>query len=159
MVLLRVRYLPSSILKKTFGIRSPRLLSVSTTQTDECGIPLTSTWSVTELLSSYPKPSISSQTLNRLHDLAALIPPVEGTSAHAKLREEISELVRLVEAVKLVDTKGVSVSARWDQEDADKWSVESLPKEIPEGQELLKHAARTENGFYLVDADRKKKLS
>jgi Asp-tRNA(Asn)/Glu-tRNA(Gln) amidotransferase C subunit len=127
--------------------------------TDEYGIPLTPSWSVTELLSSYTKPTISSQTLNHLHDLAALVPPDDNTPEYSKLKGEISELVRLVEAVKLVDTQGFSVSARWDKEDADKRNAEVPPKDIPEGQELLKHAARTQHGFYLVDADRKGKLS
>jgi Asp-tRNA(Asn)/Glu-tRNA(Gln) amidotransferase C subunit len=114
---------------------------------------------VTELLSSYPKPAISSRTLNRLHELAALIPPEEGTPEYAELKERMSELVRLVEAVKFVDTQGISVAARWDKEDADRGNAGLRLNDIPEGQDLLKHAARTQDGFYLVDADRKKKLS
>lgn len=124
---------------------------------DELGIPLGPTWSVTNLLSSYPKPTIPSQTLIRLHELAALVPPAEGTPEHVQLQEEISELVRLVEAVKLVDTQGVSVATRWDGEDADKRHRELPLGVIPEGHELLRHAARTQEGFYLVDADRKRK--
>jgi len=110
-------------------------------------------------LSSYPKPLISSQTLNHLHKLAALIPPTQDTPEYEKLRKEVSELIWLVDAVRLVDTKGVLVSARWDKEDADRQNAELPPQDIPEGQELLKHAARVENGFYLVDADRKRSIS
>ncbi|KAJ3565813.1 hypothetical protein NP233_g7408 [Leucocoprinus birnbaumii] len=130
---------------------------------DEYGIPLSPTWSVTKLLSSYPEPSISPQTLNRLHELAALVPPAEGTPEHETLRKEISELVRLVEAVKLVDTQGVSVSARWDKEDADKLNAEVIPDDLSNKGErldlLLRHAARTQDGYYIVDADRKRNVS
>lgn len=123
-------------------------------KTDEYAIPLSPVWSVTELLSSYPQPAVSSQTLTRLHELAALVPPAEGTTEHIQLQKELSDLVRLVEAVKLVDTQGVSVATRWDKEDIDKQHDET-PGANPQGQELLKHAARTHNGFYLVDSDRK----
>ncbi|KXN87944.1 hypothetical protein AN958_07954 [Leucoagaricus sp. SymC.cos] len=159
---MRVRYSPSRALKRASYFRSPALLCrpySSSAQTDEYGIPLQPSWSVTELLSSYPKPTISSQTLNRLHELAALVPPIEGIPEHTKLQEGISELVRLVEAVKLVNAHDVTISARWGIEDADKRNVEMFPKDIPEGQTLLKHAARTQDGFYLVDADRKRKQS
>ncbi len=114
---------------------------------------------MTELLTSYPKPSVSFQTLTRLHELAALVPPAEGTSGEAKLKEEISELVRLVEAVKLIDTQGVSFATRWDEEDMDRRNPQLPPRDISEGQELLKHAARTKDGFYLVDADRRRNSS
>ncbi|KAF7776310.1 hypothetical protein Agabi119p4_4703 [Agaricus bisporus var. burnettii] len=123
-------------------------------KTDEYAIPLRPTWSVTELLSSYPKPAVSSKTLIRLHELAALVPPAEGTAEHVDLQKEISELVRLVEAVRLIDTQGVSVATRWDREDADK--RHEIPEVGPQGQELLEHAARTHDGFYVVDTDRKR---
>jgi len=58
-----------------------------------------------------------------------------------------------------VDTSGILVSARWGEEDADRQNAELPLQDISEGQELLKHAARVENGFYLVDADRKKSIS
>lgn len=124
-------------------------------KTDEYAIPLSPAWSVTELLSSYPKPAVSSQTLTRLHELAALVPPAEGTTEHVQLHKELSELVRLVEAVRLVNTQGISVATRWDKEDVDK-QREERPEISPQGQELLKHAARTHDGLYLVDTDRKR---
>lgn len=151
---------PSPMLRRASYIRPLAMCwrsYSSTAKTDEYGIPLKPIWSVTELLSSYPKPSVSSQTLIRLHELAALVPPAEGTPQHARLKEEMSELVRLVEAVKLVDTQGVTVVPRWDTEDADRRNSNLPSKDIPDGQELLKHAARTQDGFYLVDADRKRK--
>lgn len=73
---------------------------------DEDRIPVRPTWSINELLSSYPKPTISTATLKHLHILSALIPPEEGSLDHTKLIEEMQDLVKLVEAVKLV-TDGV----------------------------------------------------
>ncbi|KAF8268262.1 hypothetical protein EI94DRAFT_1915594, partial [Lactarius quietus] len=70
-------------------------------ETDDCAIPLKPTWSVDDLLSSYPRPTISSLALDRLHVLSALIPPEEGTPEHAKLIRELEDLVKLVESVRL----------------------------------------------------------
>ena len=81
-----------------------------TVETDSHAIPTRPTWSVNELLSSYPKPQISPATLKHLHELSALIPPEEGTPEHAKLTAEMENLVKLVEAVKLVDVGESSVS-------------------------------------------------
>src|ERR1700726_1975437 len=72
-------------------------------ETDALGIPLRPTWSVDELLSSYPKPSTTPATLRRLHELSALLPPAEDTPEHDALKRELDELIRLVEAVKLVE--------------------------------------------------------
>jgi len=110
-------------------------------------------------LSSYPKPLISSQTLNHLHKLAALIPPTQDTLEYEKLKKEVSQLIWLVDAVRLVDTRGILVSVRWGKEDADRQNAELPLQDIPEGQELLKHATRVKSGFYLVDADRKRPIS
>ncbi|KAG6866508.1 hypothetical protein C0991_003052 [Blastosporella zonata] len=120
-------------------------------ETDECGIPLKPTWSVHELLSSYPKPTLSSATLTRLHELAALIPPQEGTTEHAKLKGEMEELIKLVEAVKLVDTRNVHPTSF-------KLPDQQSPAsgDEPSGQSLLRNAARTKDGFYVVDSDRKR---
>ncbi|KAH9999361.1 hypothetical protein BJV77DRAFT_1064268 [Russula vinacea] len=79
--------------------RGPELV-----ETDDCAIPLKPTWSVDELLSSYPRPTISSSALRRLHVLSALIPPEEGTSAHSRLTRELEDLVKLVESVRLFNT-------------------------------------------------------
>ncbi|KAF5387936.1 hypothetical protein D9615_000126 [Tricholomella constricta] len=132
-----------------------RLLHVKH-ETDECGIPLKPTWSVHELLSSYPKPILPSTTLTRLHELSALIPPAEGTLKHVELKEEMEELIRLVEAVKLVDTEGVHpTSHRAKDGDTPDQNLSSLEGE-PSGGDLLRHASRTLDGFYIVDSDRKR---
>ncbi|KAK0230582.1 hypothetical protein IW262DRAFT_1453506 [Armillaria fumosa] len=122
------------------------------TETDEFGIPLKPTWSVNELLSSYPTPTISPVTLNHLHDLAALIPPEEGSEKFGKVKGELEELVRLVEAVKLVDTAGVDLDAVTEETDNPQLNAPPLDAA---GRSLLKHAARTVDDFYVVDADKR----
>ncbi|KAG6833834.1 hypothetical protein H0H87_011768 [Tephrocybe sp. NHM501043] len=120
-------------------------------ETDECGIPLEPTWSVHDLLSSYPKPTLSSATLTRLHELSALVHPQEGSHEHEKLKREMEELIKLVDAVKLVDTRGVRpTSFELPDEQSPGFDDE------PSGQSLLKNAARTKDGFYVVDSDRKR---
>ncbi|KAK2466445.1 hypothetical protein APHAL10511_002087 [Amanita phalloides] len=121
-------------------------------RTDTCGIPLKPTWSVYELLSSYPKPAISSATLKHIHELSALIPPEEGTPEYEKMQQELGELVKLVEAVKLVDTDGVQFTRRDYEEDWDRTMEKAADGEM--GQSLLVHASRTAEGLYIVDADR-----
>lgn len=145
--------------------------SLPPVETDDCGIPLKPTWSVHDLLSSYPKPTLSSETLARLHRLSALAPPEEGTPEHAKLTRELEDLIKLVEAVKLVDCSELK-SGEKDQgekhEGKDIPDGRILPKgiginlrgdrvveEVKDGRELLKHAVRTQGGFYVVDVDRR----
>ena len=76
-------------------------------ETDENAITIRPTWSVNELLSSYPRPAISPATLKHLHALSALIPLEEGFPERAKLTKEMQDLVKLVEAVRFVDTDSV----------------------------------------------------
>ncbi|KAG7449404.1 uncharacterized protein BT62DRAFT_945640 [Guyanagaster necrorhizus] len=136
-----------------YSCRPRRWKSTATrTETDEFGIPLKPTWSVNELLSSYPTPTISPATLIHLHDLAALIPPEEGSKKFDKVKGELEELVRLVEAVKLVDTKGVDLDAATERMDNRQLNAPPLDAS---GRSLLKHAARTVDGFYVVDADKR----
>jgi Asp-tRNA(Asn)/Glu-tRNA(Gln) amidotransferase C subunit len=140
--------------------RNQRAFSNGKHETDAYGIPVRPTWSVNELLSSYPTPTLSSATLTRLHELSALIPPDEGTPEHATLKQEMEDLIRLVEAVKLVDTKNVQPRVQHGVENLgektpDLLMVDSLKVEAS-GQSLLRHAARTSDGFYTVDADKKR---
>ncbi|THV05450.1 hypothetical protein K435DRAFT_773862 [Dendrothele bispora CBS 962.96] len=124
-----------------------------THSSDAQGIPTRPVWSVNKLLSSYPTPQLSSSTLRHLHDLAALIPPEEGTREHGKLKKELEEMIRLVEAVKLVDTTGARKSKwgpRLKVEDDDPSSVDEVS-----GHPLLQHASRTVDGFYIVESDRR----
>lgn len=117
-------------------------------QTDSTGIPIGPTWSVHELLESYPKPSLSHAELNKLHRLSALQPPAEKSQEFSQLKGDLEQLVKLVEAVKLVDTKAVRLSPRAPiPEQDDERSTEASP-----GRELLRHSesANLKDGFYAV---------
>lgn len=119
-------------------------------------MPIKPTWSVHELLSSYPSPKLPSETLKKLYTLSALVPPAEGTPEHAKITRELEEMIRLVEAVRLVDTEWVVVAGRGEVKDMDRKHYGN-PEDVREdgyGKELLKHAARTVDGYYVVEADR-----
>lgn len=158
---------------RTAGAGASRYLSRSVpslSETNELGIPKNPTWSVHKLISSYPRPRISPELLTKLHSLSALIPPSEGTPEHAKLTREMEELVRLVEAVKLVDVSaedthdGVSVpdGRIWPDDvgiplSSNTRDVEYELDDGETGQALLKHATRTKDGFYVVDTDRRKR--
>lgn len=135
--------------------------------TDSCGIPNKPTWSVNELLSSYPRPTIDPATLERLHILSALIPPAEGTEEHKTLTLEMENLVKLVEAVKTADVDVLTeTGASWSEgqgiPDGRIWAEGTgvdlrqvdAPEDMQIGQGLLAHASRTENRLYVVETDR-----
>ncbi|KZV76649.1 hypothetical protein PENSPDRAFT_679996 [Peniophora sp. CONT] len=132
--------------------------------TDDTGIPLQPTWSIDELLASYPKPTISAETLSRLHRLSALVPPAEGTPEHARLTHDLEELVKLVEAVRLAevpeetadeipDGRIMATDACIPLDRVPEVEEDALPRE-----ELLARAARTRDGFYEIPNDRLKVL-
>jgi len=100
--------------------------------------------------------------MKRLHSLSALVPLEEGSPEHAKPTEEMKDLVKLVEAVKLVNTDSVddgnSIPDGWEElgrggTDAEPISVDE--NEVP-GRDLLKHANVSSEGLYLFDSDRSK---
>ena len=132
-------------------------------ETDEDGIPIRPTWSVNDLLSSYPRPTISPATLKHLHTLSALIPPEEGSPEHAKLTEEIQDLVKLVEAVKIVNTDSVGDENSipdgriWAEGTGIDLDAEPVPVDENEvqGRGLLKYAKNVSpEGLYIIDSDR-----
>lgn len=138
-------------------------------ETDDCAIPLKPVWSVDNLLSSYPRPTISSPALRRLHVLSALIPPEEGTLEHIKLTRQLEDLVKLVESVRLFKGPGAS-SAVDTAVDARIWAEGTGIdlKKAPRGEcdrealdpaELLSRATRTEDGLYVIHSDRATKKS
>ncbi|KAF7980932.1 hypothetical protein HWV62_36151 [Athelia sp. TMB] len=163
------KYFTSSrqCLRGPLRLRNRWQSSKATASTDTFGIPLKPTWSVNELLSSYPTPTITTATLNHLHKLSALTPPAEGTQEHANLKREMEELVRLVEAVKLADLGGASIGSSLEGEIPDSriWAEGSgvqpvlaqahVPGDVG-GSDLLQFAARTSDNLYIVDADRRK---
>ena len=133
-------------------------------ETDDCAIPLKPTWSVDDLLSSYPRPTISSPALDRLHVLSALIPPEEGTPEHANLIRELEDLVKLVESVRLFNVPSNPTPTQ-DVADARVWAentgidLQKVPsgahdREALDPAELLSRASRTENGLYVMHSDR-----
>ena len=143
--------------RSTQQVQGKRYLANESVETDSWGIPLKPTWSVYELLSSYPKPTISSATLEHIHELSALIPPKEGTPEHEMLLQELGDLIKLVEAVKLVNTDEVQLTGRVYKKDWDR-SLARMGKtvEVETGRSLLTHSSRTADGHYVVDADRKR---
>ncbi|KAI6164982.1 hypothetical protein EDD17DRAFT_1473686 [Pisolithus thermaeus] len=136
-----------------------RPLTKAAVETDAYGIPLNPTWSVNELLSSYPMPILSSTTFRRLHELSALIPPAKGTREFDEMKRELEELVRLVEAVKLVkleDCPGNAIA------DGRIWAEgKGIPLDYDssegddgvQGRDLLSLASRTLDGMYVVEAN------
>ena len=124
-------------------------------QVDSCGIPVQPTWSVHRLLESYACPKLSSTTIDRLYELSALAPPKKDTLQYEKMKKDLEDMVKLVEAVKQVNTNGVPLTGRGEEEDGDRMQQNSL-FEGEHGQTLLNYAARTENRFYAVDAERKR---
>ncbi|KAJ7067986.1 hypothetical protein C8F01DRAFT_1116452, partial [Mycena amicta] len=118
--------------------------------TDASGVPNRPTWSLNQLLASYPRPTLAPHALKRLHDLSALVPPQENSLEYARLRAELEELIRVVEAVKLVDTTGVSPYRLENPSSEPRESQTSAH----DGRALLKHAARTKDGFYTVNTDK-----
>ncbi|OJT13368.1 hypothetical protein TRAPUB_10134 [Trametes pubescens] len=108
---------------------------------------------------------IAPATLKRLHELSALIPPEEGSPEHARLTEEIEDLVKLVEAVKLVDVSEVAEDLEHAVPDGRIWAegeginldAELADTEDPEatsGRKLAAHAWFTLDGLYQVEADK-----
>lgn len=77
------------------------------------------------------------------------------------MKEELEDLVKLVEAVKLVHVEdgGVAVNDGriWAQDTGIPLSEEDM-RDIDEdgakGRDLLRHAARTSDDLYVVDAER-----
>jgi len=134
--------------------RTKSTFSIPLHETDSCGLPLRPTWSVTQLLSSYPSPTLSTTTVNRLHELSSLVPPEEGTPSYNALKQNLEEMIKLVEAVRSVDTSEL-LAGRSVQEDTDLVAPQTiLSGEI--GQELLKHASRISDQFYVVDSERRR---
>ena len=100
-----------------------------------------------------------------MHTLSALIPPEEGSPEHAQLTEEMQDLVKLVEAVKLVNTdsvddgNGVPDGRIWAEGTGIDLDVEPTPADEDEvqGRSLLKYAKNVSpEGLYLIDSDRSK---
>lgn len=109
-------------------------------------------------MSSYPSPSLSPATFHRLHELSALIPPKEGTPEYDITKKELDELVRLVEAVKLVNVDHPTDSSIpdgriWAEGSGIPLTKEPLDGDV-QGTRLLDYANRTLENMYVVETDR-----
>ncbi|GJJ07677.1 hypothetical protein Clacol_001882 [Clathrus columnatus] len=139
---------------------------------DELGLPKAPTWSVHELLNSYPPIELSDETLTRLHTTAALFPPEKDSSEFKELKNQMEDLIRLVEAVRVAplpftdspDVQKPHLDGRiWPEERG--LNLHEFNNKVeeqdntcpPEGRKLLERASRHTNGFYLVDSSQVKK--
>ncbi|KAG8744587.1 hypothetical protein FRC10_009923 [Ceratobasidium sp. 414] len=141
--------------KRTLSVRQN-----STKAVDGLGIPVRATWSVKKLLSTYPAPVLSHDTLAHLHRLSALEPPEPNSPKVESLRLELQELLRLVEAVKLVDTSTLGEGAHIDIPDSRIWAEgrgidlngpEARHLDEAHGRALLRHASKHVDGQYVVE--------
>ncbi|KDQ07736.1 hypothetical protein BOTBODRAFT_80267, partial [Botryobasidium botryosum FD-172 SS1] len=132
---------------------------------DDLGLPTSPTWSVNQLLSSYPTPTLAPGTLVRLHELAALVPPPDGSPEFSGLSRELGELIRLVEAVKLVHVDrgsgddGIPDARLWQEGKGIDLFVGSKPKagETKRHESnVVGHAEQSEDGYYVVETSRRK---
>lgn len=110
-------------------------------------------------MSSYPAPSISPATFKRLHELSALLPPEEGTPEYVKLKHELEELIKLVEATKLIKVEETGNAGIPDGRVIAEGSgipLDRTPRENGDvrGRDLLSYASRSANGMYVVETDR-----
>lgn len=147
--------------QKTSRFHAVRALHDVDSHVDSFGIPTSPTWSVNELLSSYPTPTLTPQTIHRLHELSALSPPPEGSPELQTLTTELTELVRLVEAVKLVEVD--TLSSLGEIPDARIWNEGAQPlvleattlgggrKNFRHAGNIVKHARRWQQGYYIVE--------
>jgi Asp-tRNA(Asn)/Glu-tRNA(Gln) amidotransferase C subunit len=133
----------------------------SKVETDDLGVPLTPTWSIHDLLSTYSKPTLSAKTLIHLHELSALTPPAENTQKFTDRSNELTELIRLVDAVRLVDTDSVRNDGVPDGRVWEKGRGLPLQSKAPAtddetlssgGKTLLQHAEKLADGYYVVDS-------
>ena len=63
-------------------------------------LPLKPTWSIKELLAKQKDVEISNQQLAHLHKLSALQLPATDSTEYSKLKADLQQLVKLVEAVR-----------------------------------------------------------
>ena len=120
---------------------------------DSLSIPLRPSWSVHELLGRYPAPSVDANALTRLHKIAALDPPPGDSPQFKAIKEELEQLVKLVEAVKLVPQSSNSYRAGdgmiWPAGTGLK-TTDGVPGLRNQPASLLKHAAVVKEGAFLA---------
>lgn len=83
---------------------------------------------------------------------------------HAKLKVEMEEMIRLVDAVRLAKDEHTSAresslhSSREDLYALDELDKQKTVTPVPDvsGRDLLKHASVTRDNLYVVESDRKR---
>lgn len=83
---------------------------------DADGIPLKRTWSLRSLMAEQPRVELSAAQFRHLHKLSGLTVPDMSAPESVRLKQELEEMLRLVEAVKtcplLHDSKAVAKSSQ-----------------------------------------------
>lgn len=132
---------------------------------DEFGVPISSSWSVRQLLRDYPAPTLSDAAFEKLHKLSALNAPSDPTERES-LRRQLEGLIKMVNAVRIAPLPDGGEDGKI--EDARIWPEDygiDLERKVqppgegePHGRELLVHSkVSNEEGVYILP-DIKKKL-
>jgi hypothetical protein len=91
-----------------------------------------------------------------LHELSALLPPEEGTPEYAKLKHELEDLIKLVEATKLIrveETESTGIPDGRVMAEGSGIPLDRTPSNA-RGQDLLSYASRNADGMYVVETNR-----
>ena len=133
---------------------------------DEYGVPVSSSWSVRQLLKDYPAPTLSDATFEKLHKLSALNAPSDPTERES-LRRQLEGLIKMVNAVRVAPLPDGRGDAKI--EDARIWPEDlgiDLERKVqppgegePHGRELLAHSTVSNGEGAYVLPDIKKKLA
>ncbi|GAA5902935.1 hypothetical protein JCM6882_009165 [Rhodosporidiobolus microsporus] len=128
-----------------------------TVEVDDLCIPLKPPYSISDYLPAPSEtPSLSRETLLKLHKLAALAPPT--TEEGWRDLEDLNELVAIVQAVRDIDTNAlglkpgemVDARVRAEAEPVDWEKKVEVLEPVEQGQRLLKLAPRTEGAYFVA---------
>lgn len=138
----------------------PRIPRAPPVPVDDLCIPLKALYSIDDYLPApSDTPSLSRETLTKLHRLAALEPP--ATDEGWQELRDLDELVAIVQAVRGVETSAlglkegemVDARVRAEPQPVDWTSTSAARDDTPaaaKGQELLKLASRTEGAYFVA---------
>jgi Asp-tRNA(Asn)/Glu-tRNA(Gln) amidotransferase C subunit len=150
---LRTRQLHSTLSR----FSSPPPSSLDSVDVDDLCLPLKPPYSISDYLPSpADTPSLSRETLLKLHRLSALEPP--SSEQGWKDLEDLNELVAIVQAVRDVDTSSlglkpgemVDARVRAEAEPVDWEKKQEVLEPVEEGRQLLKLAKKTEGGYFVA---------
>jgi hypothetical protein len=94
-----------------------------------------------------------------LHELSALLPPEEGTPEYVKLKHELEELIKLVEATKLIkleEAGNIGIPDGRVIAEGSGIPLDRAPRGDGDvrGRDLLSYASCSVNGMYVIETDR-----